>query len=58
MLLKLTHAIVFSVTLALGATVIPLNTYADEGTQPKSVEASIDSDKNPTFEQALINIEI
>jgi small conductance mechanosensitive channel len=58
MLLKLTHAIVFSTTLALGAAVIPLNTYAAEETQPESVEASIDGEKNPAFEQALINIEI
>jgi len=57
MLLKLTHAIVFSMTLALGTAVISLNTYAAEETQPESVETSIDSDKNPAFEQALSNIE-
>lgn len=53
MLLKFTQAIVFTMTLALCAAVIPLNTYADEETPPKSAEASTDSGQNLAFEQAL-----
>jgi len=56
MLLRFTYVIVFTVSLAFGAAMIPLNAYAGEETS-QSEETLMTSDQDLTFEQALDDIE-
>jgi len=54
--LRFSHAIVFTVSLALGAAIISLNTYASEETL-QSEETLVTSDQSLAFEQALGDIQ-
>jgi len=56
MLLRFTYVSVFTVSLAFGAAMIPLNAYAGEETS-QSEETLMTSDQDLTFEQALDDIE-
>ena len=57
MLPRFALTIVCTVFLALGITMIPLSTYADEKTLVQSEEASVDSDQSLALEQVSGEIE-
>jgi small conductance mechanosensitive channel len=52
-----TQAIVFTLSLALGAAMIPTNAFAGEETQPQSEKVSITSDQEQAFKQSVAGIE-